>query len=779
MTNRHGRNWGRLARVCTVITILSIGLTAGRAGETTTNAKIKITSPDKVRVRGDLVERMKLGVRYLDGATRNDLWSGFRAKLLPGHAEGMWSADWPGRTLEAYARTSMSLGEATSPRYDEVGYGMLSHQEPDGAFHNGEPVGGTSGGAYASPSDLSVKAAGFWFGNARGLTGYIWASRYEGEKSKFREPAKCVGDYSIQHYFDKDQPGLPAGSFWWVMDDALVELYRNTGEAKYLDMAAKVAESIPPANKISQHTHSYLMSLRGIVQVCELTGGHEDQMEKVLAQYQYFKDHVMWPGGGIIEHLGDPKTFNVNYWYDEGCSVCDWLSLNLALWRVTKDTKYMDMAERVALNHLIYDQDQSGGFCGDRGVDFVREGSPWPFCCAMYGTTTLSEVTQYIASTDGKDVYLNLFYPTKVELVPEGGPVKLDLETQYPADGKLLVTVEPTQAPFVLKVRVPEWSKVVSVTVDGEKVADPKIQAGYLALERPWTAGAKVAVELAMPLRTEKRTQFIGDDAQTDYSRVSLWKGPRQLVFNEELNLDLWKAQKARPALRYVYQAYESLQFNKSVKGGALKIGAKTYEKGLGTRSVSEIVYALGGDYKEFLSDIGIDAAAEGGGAVRFKVCVDGVARAGDVVKTGISQGDSNMVVALYGFQTSAMTGKEEAKTIQVKVEGAQALRLCVDDGVNGLDKDYADWGNARLVKADGTVVYLGDLPNDRKLGLPWDWGTVRLTEMAGESADPKVTALCYKTEKGEAAARFNYLADLGYSLIKRRPVLNTYMKAE
>lgn len=779
MTNRRGRSLGRIARICAVISILSTGLSAGRAGETNANGKIRITAPDKVRVRGELVDRMKLAIHYLDLASRRDMWSGFRAKLLPGHAEGMWGADWPGRTLEAYARISMSLGGPCSARYDEIGYGMLAHQQPDGAFHNGEPVGGSSGGAYASPSDLSARDSGFWFGNGRGLTGYLWAMCYEGEKSKFREPAKSLGDYTIEHYFDTNQPGLPSGSFWWVMDDAMAELYRDTGEAKYLDMAARIAESIPPANKVSQHTHSYLMSLRGIVQVCELTGGHADQMEKVLAQYQFFKDHVMWPGGGIIEHLGDPKTFNSNYWYDEGCSVCDWLSLNLALWRVTRDTMYMDMAERVALNHLIYDQDDSGGFCGDRGVDFTREGSPWPFCCAMYGATMLSEVTQYIDSTDGKDVYLNFFYPAKAELALDGGLVQLDLETQYPADGKLLVTVGPAQTPFALKVRVPEWSKIVSVAVDGQKVADPEIQAGYLVLERLWTAGAKVAMELAMPLRTEKRRQFIGDDSQTDYSRVSLWRGPRQLVFNEELNLDLWKGRGARPAVRYAYQTYESLRFNKSVKGTGLRIGSKTYEKGLGTHSVSEIVYALGGEYKEFISDIGIDAAAEGGGAVRFKVCVDGVVCAGDVVKTGIGQIDANVVTALYGFQTAAMTGKEEAKTIQVRVEGSQVLRLCVDDGVNGLDKDYADWGNARLFRTNGSVVYLSDLPDDRKLGLPWDWGAVRLKERAGESGDPKVTTLWYKTEKGDVPARFNYLADLGYSLIKHRPVLSTYMKAE
>ncbi len=751
------------------------------AQETPATNKVKITSLDKVRVRGDLAERMKLGVKYLDQASREDMWNGFRHKLLPGHAVGMWGADWPGRTLESYARTSMALGCQTSPRYDEIGYGLLAHQDPDGSFPNGEPVGGDVGLTGVGVSDLSNKYVGFWFGIARGLTGLVWASRYEGEQSKFREPAKLTGDFVIKQYFpDIELPGMTSGTFWWVNNDALAELYRDTNEVKYLDMAAKISETVPPVNKISQHTHSYLLSLRGAVQVCELAGGHEDLMNKVLEQYQFFAEHVMWPGGGIIEHLGDPATFTACYWYDEGCSVCDWLGLNLALWRVTKDTKYMDMAERVALNHLLYDQDETGGFCGERGVDFIREGSPWPFCCAMYGTTILTEITQYIASTDGQDVYMNLYYPAETELALNGGVVKLDVETQYPSDGKLAIAIKEAQAKdFALKVRVPGWSQVIDAAINGEKIASPKIEGGYLVLERSWTAGDQVAVELAMPLRTEKRNEFIGNDAQTDYSRASLWKGPRQLVFNEELNLDLWKAQQARPALRYAYHAYENHQLDKSVKGTPLQIGEKKYEKGLGVHAMSEIVYALGGEFKEFITDIGVDAASEGKGAVTFKVCVDGAVRAGDVVKTSISANDSTMVEALYGFQTSAMTGKDEAKTIQVSVEGAQVLRLCVADGVNGQECDYGDWGNARLVKADGTIVYLSDLSDDTTAGLPWDWGTIQLKETPESGTDPKVASLCYKTEKGEAPARFNYLADLGYSLIKHRPVLNSYMKVE
>ena len=97
---------------------------------------VQPTSPQSVRVSGDLNKRIKLAVSYLDQATRQQLWSGFEKRLTDDHSFGLWGADWPGRTLEAYARTSLILGQPASRRFDEIGFGLLANQSRDGAFHN-------------------------------------------------------------------------------------------------------------------------------------------------------------------------------------------------------------------------------------------------------------------------------------------------------------------------------------------------------------------------------------------------------------------------------------------------------------------------------------------------------------------------------------------------------------------------------------------------------------------------------------------------------------------
>ncbi len=751
------------------------------------------TPLQEVRVQGDLERRVVRAVGYLDRATRQQLWSGFERMLTNDHSWGMWGGDWPGRTLEAYSRTSLLLGRPSTQRFDEVGFGLLAHQVRDGSFPNGLPQTEEARAYHAG--------AGLWFGNARAMLGLIWAHRFRNADSHYLAAARMLGEYYESDYFRSAASGTPS-SFWWVATEALEQLYETTGERKYLDTAVRVAESIPPLNSHSQHTHSYLLSLRGIVAICEqldALGPDEprsaDAAEtrqrleaKVREQYAFFRDRVMWPGGGIVEHLGDAQGKSLCYWYDEGCSVCDWLGLNLDLWRLTGDTQYLDMAERVALNHLLFDQDAEGGFCGDRGIDFVREGSPWPFCCAMHGTRTLTEIAQYICTSDSQAVFVSFFYPSKTRLVVAGTSVEITLETNYPADGKVSITLAPERpVSFPLRIRQPAWSRTMQAHAGGDRVPF-RADGGWLVCETQWQAGDRIQVEIDLPLRSESRGQFIGDAPATDYQLVSLWQGPRQLVYNQQFNNQLWQQREVRPGLRHVYQAYGDLRFDQSVNQTPLRIGDRSYAKGLGTHSVSELVYALAGRFVEFRTDVGIDSIAEGGGAVRFKVCVDGLVRHGDVVKASIGEESQGQVATLYGFNVMARTGKDPAQSLRIDVTKAQVLRLVVDDAVNGQDKDYADWGDARLISADGTVTYLSDLPDDRAEGLPWDWTAVRLTEWphdavadggpeVGQSAADVVLTGMWDTR--QVPVGFSFLSALGDELIRHRPVLRSWIKLD
>lgn len=117
---------------------------------------------------------------------------------------------------------------------------------------------------------------------------------------------------------------------------------------------------------------------------------------------------------------------------------------------------------------------------------------------------------------------------------------------------------------------------------------------------------------------------------------------------------------------------------NLAVGGGKMIMDGKTYERGIGTRSISELVLALHGEAKRFSAVVGLDDSAndrKGEGTVRFEVWVDDKQAA----DTGILKvGDA-------------------PKTFDVNLSGARTITLLLDDGGDTSNGDLANWANARI----------------------------------------------------------------------------------
>ena len=69
--------------------------------------------------------------------------------------------------------------------------------------------------------------------------------------------------------------------------------------------------------------------------------------------------------------------------------------------------------------------------------------------------------------------------------------------------------------------------------------------------------------------------------------------------------------------------------------------------------------------------------------------------------------------------QDPEITRKREdalkAHDVSVSLKGAKQLRLIVNDAGDGYGNDHCDWADARLVRADGSVLYLSDVTDNSK----------------------------------------------------------------
>jgi hypothetical protein len=80
--------------------------------------------------------------------------------------------------------------------------------------------------------------------------------------------------------------------------------------------------------------------------------------------------------------------------------------------------------------------------------------------------------------------------------------VNVQQETDYPSSGKVLLKVDPSQpAEFSLHLRIPRWCQGAKVAVNGQPVEGPVRSGTYCSISRKWLSGARVELDMPMPLR--------------------------------------------------------------------------------------------------------------------------------------------------------------------------------------------------------------------------------------------------------------------------------------
>lgn len=119
-------------------------------------------------------------------------------------------------------------------------------------------------------------------------------------------------------------------------------------------------------------------------------------------------------------------------------------------------------------------------------------------------------------------------------------------------------------------------------------------------------------------------------------------------------------------------------RMDRSVLGTPIQLEGRLFAKGIGMQSQSSLIYSLDG-YERFEAVIGLDDRAGDQASVRYLVFVDGK----------------------KAFDSGELTALSSPKPISLSVEGATELRLTVDFAARGNVQDYADWGDARLIRAD------------------------------------------------------------------------------
>lgn len=361
-----------------------------------------------------------------------------RPSLSHRHAD--WcTGDLSGRVLE-FLSAAEGVDGQSDPRLETLFERILRTQRRSGLFGRYAPQPGST-----EPPESDILG-----GSHRLFNGLL---RYYDLSGDWRalEAAAGIGDWYVRNkdrwrkaFSDNRRLGL----FSWIIEP-LANLYGHTGEGNYLDMAALVAE---PLEQIENaHSHGTLTTLRGLQQAALHTGDPSWNEKPERFRGEIIDRGYEMPDGCIAEIF--PRGFR-----NEGCSIADWVMLNLNAGLLNGGDECYEIAENALWNALFFNQFVTGGFGHRDLTSYGYEMGPmaecW-WCCTENGGMALSEYARHAVSLRGKNVSVNLLAPGEFRVPKPGGEILVDIRTSYPAGADATITVRGLPSDFGVKLRVP------------------------------------------------------------------------------------------------------------------------------------------------------------------------------------------------------------------------------------------------------------------------------------------------------------------------------------
>ncbi len=379
---------------------------------------------------------------------------------------------------------------------------------------------------------------------------------------------------------------------------ALAELYRTTGDKRYLALAGYILQGDDRLNlapreltymfsgkPFASRTHFEGHSVRAVYAASGATDyymetGDESYRKTLDILWRDMTSSKMYITGGVGsraagEAFGEPYELPNQLAYTESCAAIANVFWNWRMLMTTGEARYMDLFERALYNGANSGLSISGNlYCYRNPLamsgnpdDKIR--NPWydTTCCPPNIQRLLASLPGYMYSESPEGVYVNLYHSSDLDWKGTG----IVQKTRYPWDGVVEITINPpSPKAFTLFVRIADWSTKTKVSVPGgvEPQADP---GTYLPIRRTWSKGDTVRVTFDMTPRMVAANPRVQDDI----GKAAVMRGPLVYCLEE---LDQGQTALADVALSSFND------FRPEWKGGLL--GGVTVLKHLGSVSV-------------------------------------------------------------------------------------------------------------------------------------------------------------------------------------------------
>lgn len=361
-----------------------------------------------------------------------------------------------------------------------------------------------------------------------------------------------------------------------VIEMALIELYRETEEKKYLKLAQYFIEirgkgfvsgrdyyqdhlSVREQTSMEGHAVRQLYLLAGITDLYSEIGDNS-LLETLKKQWYNFTTKKMAiTGGAGARYAGE--AFGLDYelpnrtGYYETCAAIASFMWNWRMLKVTGEAKYADIMEQTLYNGLLSGVSLDGKkyfytnpleHDGQKDLALNYRGSNqrtskhWEHtaCCPPNMARLLSSLAGYIYGKSEKEIYIHHYLANKAHFKIKGSKVQILQNTNYPWSGdiELKITTEQ-ETEFTLKLRIPAWAEEIDIKVNGKKINDKIVSGTYLVLKGKWLKD-KIKIKFSMPVqKVVSHPRLSNNDA-----KVALKRGPviYCLESGDHLGIDIY-----------------------------------------------------------------------------------------------------------------------------------------------------------------------------------------------------------------------------------------------
>lgn len=223
------------------------------------------------------------------------------------------------------------------------------------------------------------------------------------------------------------------------------------------------------------------------------------------------------------------------------CETCAGIASVMFSWRLllaTGKERYADLIERTLYNvvaagpHTDGDaffytnplQQRTAGIAVERGTLNPRaaggERASWfaVSCCPTNVARTFASLAGYLATADAHGVQLHQYAPSRIATtLDDGRAVRLQVATDYPAEGRVTLTVGGDTA-WTLTLRVPAWARGRAALEAGSR----RTELAESTVELEVTPGDEIVLQLPV----EPRWSWPDQRIDAVRSQVAVEQGP-------------------------------------------------------------------------------------------------------------------------------------------------------------------------------------------------------------------------------------------------------------